>query len=130
MLPTHQSTHTACHAGMTWSIANLGRSASVVLIILCLWSRPAAPQTDPSVVGQWSSVQTWPYMPAHTHVLPNGNVLSWPTFDQGDNPQIWSAATGTATLATPAGYNIFCSGFSFLSNGKLLVTGGHNGSSG
>jgi galactose oxidase len=130
VLPPHQSKPTACHSGMIWSIANLVRSASVLLIILGLCSQPAAPQTDPSVVGQWSPVQTWPFMPAHTHVLPNGNVLSWPTFDQGDNPQIWSPASGTATPSTPAGYNIFCSGFSFLSNGKLLVTGGHNGSSG
>lgn len=82
--------------------------------------------TDPSLVGQWSTVQSFPYMPAHTHVMYNGVVLFWPTFDVGNNPQLWNPSTNGVTAATFAPYNIFCAGHSFLANGKLLVTGGQD----
>ena len=83
-----------------------------------------------SPTGQWTSVQTWPFMAAHAHLLPNGKVLFWPSFDVGNNPTLWDPVANTFSAAPKAAYNIFCSGHSFLPNGRLLVTGGHNGSSG
>ena len=82
----------------------------------------------------------------HTHVLPNGKVLSW----EGHNDD-YHINTGTGavlshayewnpdpnathgTLVYPHVYdhfdtsysNIFCSGHAFLANGNLLVAGGH-----
>jgi hypothetical protein len=85
-------------------------------------------QSDPSVVGQWTPVQQWPYLAGHAHLLPNGNVMFWPTYSNGDNPQIWDPIANTTTPATKAGYDIFCTGHSFLPNGQLFVTGGDNGS--
>jgi len=86
-------------------------------------------QSDPSVVGQWTSIQQFPYIAGHASLLPTGKVLFWPTFSQGDNPQLWDPVSNTVAPAVKAGFNIFCSGHSFVASGKLLVAGGHNGSS-
>jgi hypothetical protein len=82
----------------------------------------------------------------HTHVLPNGKVLSWeghnddshvqPTagvmmshaYDWNPNP---SGQNGTQVYPNVYSHfdnaysNIFCSGHSFLADGRLLVAGGH-----
>src|SRR5207253_2383799 len=63
--------------------------------------------------------------PKHAQLLPTGKVLFWDSYDNADNPQLWDPTTNTITPATKAGYNIFCTGFSFLADGRLLVTGGH-----
>jgi hypothetical protein len=52
-------------------------------------------------------------------------VLWWPAFNNGDNPTLWNPSTNTNTAVTHAGANIFCSGHAFLTNGQLLVAGGH-----
>lgn len=82
----------------------------------------------------------------HTHVLPNGKVLSW----EGHNDDTFSnqiphtshshayewnpnpyAQNGSYTYPNVyidyenSDSNIFCSGHSFLANGKLLIAGGH-----
>ncbi len=86
--------------------------------------------SGPSVAGQWTPVQTWPFMAAHAHLLANGEVLFWPSFDLGNNPTLWNPVTNTFSTPPAAAYNIFCSGHSFQPDGTLLVTGGHDGSSG
>jgi hypothetical protein len=86
--------------------------------------------TSASPTGQWTSVQTWPFMAAHAHLLATGKILFWPSFDSGNNPTLWDPVANTFSTAPLAAYNIFCSGHSFLPDGTLLVTGGHNGSSG
>ncbi len=83
--------------------------------------------TGPSTTGQWTSVQTWPFMAAHAHLLATGKVLFWPSFANGNNPTLWDPAANTFSTPPPAAYNIFCSGHSFLSDGRLFVTGGHAG---
>jgi hypothetical protein len=57
----------------------------------------------------------------HLHVLPTGKVLFWA---YNDDARIWDPATGAITLTPLAWFNIFCSGHSALSDGRLLVTGG------
>jgi hypothetical protein len=66
-------------------------------------------------------------MAAHAHLLPNGKVLFWPSFDNGNNPSLWNPSTNTFSTAPMASYNIFCSGHSFLQDGKLFLAGGHAG---
>jgi len=83
-----------------------------------------------SVTGQWSAVQTWPstnagWVPTHAVVLPTGKVLYYSSYGDGLNPHFWDPATNAVTTAPLPGYNIFCSGHSFLADGKLFVTGGH-----
>lgn len=98
-------------------------------------------------VGQWSTQVApyqsipWGFIGIHTHVLPNGIVLSW----QGHNDnqfvtQYPGQHPGTdAYLLGPdlsrrnstefhiSWTNAFCTGHSFLPDGKLLITGGHYG---
>lgn len=83
---------------------------------------PSVNAQDPAVVGQWSAIQTWPIVAVHAHVLPTGKVLFYP---YSDDPRLWDPVTGAITSAAPAGYNIFCTGHSFLADGRLLLTGGH-----
>ncbi|HLK34717.1 MAG TPA: galactose oxidase-like domain-containing protein [Terriglobales bacterium] len=82
-------------------------------------------QTGPSAVGQWSATESWPYLAVHANLLPNGKVLFWPSWDLGDNPQIWDPAADTFTAVAPAGYNIFCAGHTLLANGNVFSAGGH-----
>ena len=90
----------------------------IVGAVMC----PAVRAQDPSIVGQWSAVQPLPIVAVHAHVLPTGKVLFYPYVD---DPRLWDPATGTITSAAQAGYDIFCTGHSFLADGRLLVTGGH-----
>lgn len=87
---------------------------------------PSAP--GPSLVaaasaeaGAWSEPFAWPIVAVHLHLLPNGRVLSWGKVGE---PQIWNPATNTFTPA-PSPDLLFCSGHSFLADGRLHVAGGH-----
>ena len=80
-----------------------------------------------AVTGQWAPVQTWPFMAAHAHLLPNGSVLFWPSFANGNNPALWNPVTNSFSTPPKAPYNIFCSGHSLLQDGRLFVAGGHAG---
>jgi hypothetical protein len=92
-----------------------------------------------STLGQWSTASTWKVEAIHAHllpILPNGSlgkVLVWGKGYPGtsDPPQVyvWDVAGNTFTQAPiPASSpgNTFCGGHAFLSDGTLLVTGGHS----
>jgi galactose oxidase len=78
--------------------------------------------------GKWSPVITWPIVPLHMHLLPNGNILAWGREDQ---PHVWTPPAN----GDPAGAGsfvevrvpdmLFCSGHAFMPDGRLLVSGGH-----
>ena len=97
---------------------------SVLLLTALAFASPWASAQNPAVVGQFSQLMSWPLNPTHAVLLPNGNVLWWGSFANGDKPQIWNSTTNTNTPATPAGYNIFCGAHSVMGNGQVLVTGG------
>src|SRR6476660_7820442 len=78
---------------------------------------------DPPTVGHFSSVTSWPYVAAHAHVLPTGNVIWSPQFSAGDNPYLWDPSTNTNRATVQAGANIFCAGHAFPPDGQLLVAG-------
>ena len=71
--------------------------------------------------GAWGAPFDWPIVAVHLHLLPNGRVLSW-----GKNgvPQVWNPASNTFAPA-PSPDLVFCSGHSFLLDGRLHVAGGH-----
>jgi hypothetical protein len=79
--------------------------------------------------GQWSAPITWPAIAIHANLLPDGRVLTWGRSDRP--PVLWTPPTsgtsgGTfASISKPS--DLFCSGSSFLGDGKLLSAGGHSG---
>jgi galactose oxidase len=103
--------------------------------------RPSRGQTqDPAVVGAWSPVYSWPDVAIHLHLLPNGKVLSFADDDvpglKERNPGFVKAFVVDVPLGQPPGAvvevfnnqtNLFCSGHTFLPDGRLFVTGGHAG---
>jgi galactose oxidase len=97
--------------------------------------------------GQWGPRLSFPNVPIHTHVLPDGKVLMWGRRDTTDlddpvcSPFVWDPAdptesadpTTAKTVSTshPARadgttVNLFCSGHVFLPDGRLLVAGGRH----
>ncbi|HJR15320.1 MAG TPA: galactose oxidase-like domain-containing protein [Gemmatimonadales bacterium] len=70
-------------------------------------------------VGRWDPAFTTPVVGVHMHLLMTGKVLLWG--DIGD-AQLWSSATGFTPV--PKSYRIYCSGHTFLPDGRLLVVGG------
>ena len=98
----------------------------VALIALCFGATPSAAQ--PANVGQWSSPPfLLPYFPVHTHMLPTGKVMIWPGDGgvSGNDPRSWDPASGDMASLSKPGYDLFCTGHSFLADGTLFVAGGH-----
>lgn len=105
------------------------RTAAAAVMIDPSWSR----------VGRWDPMFPLPNVAIHTHVLPDGKVLFWGRRDDPNGsmnehvctPHVWDPTTGTSTstprptLADGTTVNLFCSGHTFLPDGRLLVAGGH-----
>jgi hypothetical protein len=84
-------------------------------------SAAAAVVGNEATMGKWSAPFAWPIIGLHLHLLRTGKVLSWGKFD---SPYVWDPSAKTFT-AVPSADRLFCSGHTFLSDGKLLVNGGH-----
>jgi hypothetical protein len=76
-------------------------------------------------MGQWSAVVSWGRTATHAHLLPNGKVMWWGEYSDGDTPTLWDPATGTNAPLPRAGFNLFCSGHSIMADGRVFVAGGH-----
>jgi hypothetical protein len=79
-------------------------------------------QSDPSLNGEWSAVQTWPIVSVHASLLPTGKVIFYP---YSDDARLWDPSTDSIAAAAQVGYNIFCSGLTLLADGRMFVGGGH-----
>jgi hypothetical protein len=72
--------------------------------------------------GQWGATFQTPVLGIHVHLLPTGKVLLWG--DRGA-AQLWDPADpGAGFTELSKTYRIFCSGHTFLPDGRLLITGG------
>ncbi len=87
-------------------------------------------------VGQWSNLESWPVVPVFVSLLNDGRVLAFDSV--GDRPTesyqthnftratIWDPTTNQFSDArVDTGYNLFCSGFASLPDGRLFVAGGN-----
>ncbi|ADO72671.1 galactose oxidase-like domain-containing protein [Stigmatella aurantiaca] len=104
------------------------RSAWKAVLGVCvgLLGGPAAAQV-PELEGRWSPPLSWPLSAQHIHLLPDGKVMFFEDFAGGGQaPYVWEPATDTfAALPLPP-FNVFGAGHSYLSDGRLLLTGGHS----
>jgi hypothetical protein len=82
-------------------------------------------------IGQWTAPADIGIVGIHAALLHTGKVLMWyyPSQVGGNSPAvIFDPATQAVTPANiPSTADFFCSGLSFMSDGRLLVTGGLNG---
>ena len=98
---------------------------STALVVILSFAISASAQSDPAILGQWSAVQSWPSRAVHAHMLPTGKVLYFPYHHDSLVPQLWDPATNSIVAVPRVSYDLFCSGHSFLADGRLLVSGGH-----
>jgi galactose oxidase len=84
-------------------------------------SASVAAMGSEATVGKWYAPFAWPIIGLHVHLLRNGKVLSFGKFG---SPYVWDPSTKVFT-AVPTSTWLFCSGHAFLSDGRLLVNGGH-----
>ena len=86
--------------------------------------RPPA-DTDPDKIGSFAKPTPFPITPVHLSLLRDGRVAMWDGFDAAVNSEhTWDPWTGQID-AIPNGRNLFCAGHITLSDGRLLVAGGH-----
>ena len=88
--------------------------------------------------GEWGPILSWPIIPLHSVVLPDGKVLSFGSTEQGMQGgqfvyDLWDPETGAhRTLPNTTGTNIFCSNMAIdPKTGNVIIMGGdHNGEPG
>jgi len=96
-------------------------SASVNVTVL------NAGPNDPSVIGQWAGPFSWPLVSIHSMLMPNGKVLLYDDHTTSAGVQVWDPVSDTLTSRPYNADNLFCSGHTMLSDGRVLVIGGHLG---
>ena len=84
--------------------------------------------------GAFGPVFSWPVMPIHMAMLPDGRVLAYGTDRLGRQGAgllytVWDPALGTGTnafltLANQTGTDVFCAAQALLPGGQVLVVGG------
>ena len=96
---------------------------ALALVAAAVLTRPlkVSTQTNPAQVGQWSTVQTWPAIGVHAHLLNSGKVLAW---EEGSQATLWDPATRLFTPVPAPWVDLLCSGHTFLADGRLLTLGG------
>ena len=105
-----------------WGLPTCGTAACQVSLIQGI-TIPASfgvvSATSPAAQGKWDPAFTTPSVLVHAHLLRTGKVLAW-----GDNgtAYLWSATTGFTSVTKP--YRIYCTGHTFLPDGRLLIMGG------
>jgi hypothetical protein len=87
-----------------------------------------------NVTGVFGPAVTWPIIPIHVALLPDGRVMNYGTNQSGQQGaqlvyDVWSPTLGTGStahtvLANSTSSDIFCSSQSVMLSGAVLITGG------
>ncbi len=107
------------------------RACGVMLgvVLASLLARDTVASPAPAEVGQFGPLLPLPVVPIHMHLLPNGKLLLWDWHNHAnglnDTPHVVDVDTGLATAVSQPGFDLFCSGHTFLADGRLLIAGGH-----
>ncbi|HZV97991.1 MAG TPA: galactose oxidase-like domain-containing protein [Methylophilaceae bacterium] len=102
------------------------KTGAVLFLLLALGSFSQKAAANP-VTGLWQSGPNFPFFPVHLHLLPSGKIMIWPGDGgvSGDDPRLYDPVSGIITPLAKPGFDVFCSGHSFLPDGRLFVAGGH-----
>ncbi len=90
-----------------------GKTASDTVVVTVLAGTAAQ-------VGEWADLQTLPWRPVHSILLPTGKVMMY----SHDDPRIWDPVDGLLTTVPQFGYNPFCNGHVLLADGRVMFAGG------
>lgn len=114
-----------------------GRSRWAAALGVCLALQGGLAQAafDTFMKGSFGPVVSWPLIPIHVALLPDGRVLSYGTDGAGNQTgqfiyDVWDPRKGTGavshlTLPNTTGTDTFCSGQVVLpASGAVLLTGG------
>jgi hypothetical protein len=83
--------------------------------------------SNPSISGQWSPVENWPIVTVHGVLLHTGKVLIFDRPSAGPTARVWDPATNAFTSVPNSTTDLFCAGHVSMSDGRVLVVGGHGG---
>src|SRR3954470_5334389 len=88
---------------------------------LILFFQILSASAQQATVGRWQNGPNFPFFPVHMHMLANGKILIWPGDGgvSGNDPRLYDPANGSVTAIAQPGYDVFCSGHSFLPDGRL-----------
>ena len=93
--------------------------------------------TDAASKGMWSATQSWPMNGLHAVLLPDGKVLTYgtpkstPATQDGRTYDLWAPMLGFADASHSTSFdatrvNSFCNTAAWLSDGRLMLTGGNS----
>ena len=117
--------HAAANTGSVfngWGLPTCGTAACQLALIQGM-TIPAtfavATTGSPAIEGRWDPAFTTPAVLVHAHLLRTGKALVWG--DKG-TAFLWSTTGGFTSVTKP--YRIYCTGHTFLPDGRLLIMGG------
>ena len=119
---TATGTNGSSFTGWSTPCSGTGTCSHTVIQARTITANFATGASVAAAKGKWAAPFATPVVAVHMHLLPTGKVLLWG--DRGD-AQLWDYANPAAGFtAVPKSYPVFCSGHTFLADGRLLVSGG------
>jgi len=113
----------------------LSKTLLILSLIVALFAQ-SLPASANNTAGAWSPVKSWPLIPLHAVLMPDGRVLSYGTKSDGTQTgyfiyDVWdpSAPAGSQHLTSQntTGTDIFCSSQVVLpGDGGVFIAGGDN----
>jgi hypothetical protein len=108
------------------------RIAALTFPILAAFAVSKASAQTAAAVGAWSGPVAVPVVAIHLQLLPDGNVMAWgkpetPPMDGRGPVRLWDPTLAQPTFheVTNPYVDVYCSGHSYLADGRVIAVGGH-----